>query len=442
MIANIPGSVPTGVDAVHNERPLGFGANINQGAAPDDGGARALGEPGRGARPGRGRRAAQLHGGASALRRRRPAHGLSRTARWQPSRRRFPTVAGTIVRRTPLRLVVPQRRHFHLDEAPPDRAGRGRLDARRLPAAAPRRCSTSSAASTRASASTARTSTCSTARCARAGSGGTSRGRRPPRAQGGDRQALADAPHALALGGGRALRAQAPRAAEGADEGRRLPKYDAVAERYSAHDYADAAAYYARRAQRRRRARLALAAGRDACSTSPAATAVSARHLLDARRRLPAASTRATRMVEVARRTLGDRRVRSATFEYVPPEPVDATTIFRSLYLVPDRRAFLEHVLGFTRVEARLRLRPARARGRRRSSPTCARPAGETVDAAPVPDAAARIAAGARAGATLSALEPLPGARALTRCASRCSSARRRERVAELHPSSRASHAP
>jgi GT2 family glycosyltransferase len=39
--------------------------------------------------------------------------------RWQPSRRRFPTVTGTIVRRTPLRLVVPQRRHFHLDEEPP-----------------------------------------------------------------------------------------------------------------------------------------------------------------------------------------------------------------------------------------------------------------------------------------------------------------------------------
>ena len=38
---------------------------------------------------------------------------------WQPSRRRFPTVSGTVVRRTPLRLVAPQRRHFHLDEPPP-----------------------------------------------------------------------------------------------------------------------------------------------------------------------------------------------------------------------------------------------------------------------------------------------------------------------------------
>jgi len=31
VIANIPGSVPAGVDAVHNDRPLGFGANVNKG---------------------------------------------------------------------------------------------------------------------------------------------------------------------------------------------------------------------------------------------------------------------------------------------------------------------------------------------------------------------------------------------------------------------------
>ncbi len=42
--------------------------------------------------------------------------------RWQPSRRRFPTVGGTIVRRTPLRLLVDpyrhQTRHYNLDEQP------------------------------------------------------------------------------------------------------------------------------------------------------------------------------------------------------------------------------------------------------------------------------------------------------------------------------------
>lgn len=39
---------------------------------------------------------------------------------WQPTRRRFPTVSGTLVRRTPLRRIFPplerQRSHYHLDE--------------------------------------------------------------------------------------------------------------------------------------------------------------------------------------------------------------------------------------------------------------------------------------------------------------------------------------
>ena len=42
--------------------------------------------------------------------------------RWQPSRRSFPTVRGTLVRRTPLRRVLHpeerQRRHYLLDERP------------------------------------------------------------------------------------------------------------------------------------------------------------------------------------------------------------------------------------------------------------------------------------------------------------------------------------
>ncbi len=118
VIANIPGSVPDGVDAVHNEHPLGFGANVNKGAAmtgaelvlsanPD-----AVPEP----------------GAVDALRAFMADHPRCGVAgprmvypdgTAQPSRRRFPTVLGTIVRRTPLRLVVPQRRHFHLDEEQP-----------------------------------------------------------------------------------------------------------------------------------------------------------------------------------------------------------------------------------------------------------------------------------------------------------------------------------
>jgi N-acetylglucosaminyl-diphospho-decaprenol L-rhamnosyltransferase len=118
VIANIPGSVPPGVEAVTNAAPLGFGANLNKGIAltsaelvvavnPD-----AVPEP----------------GAIAALASFMAAHPRCGVAgprmefpdgSWQPSRRRFPTITGTIVRRTPLRLVIPQRRHFHLDAAPP-----------------------------------------------------------------------------------------------------------------------------------------------------------------------------------------------------------------------------------------------------------------------------------------------------------------------------------
>jgi GT2 family glycosyltransferase len=118
VIANIPGSVPVGVDAVHNEQQLGFGANVNKGTAlttaelvlsvnpdavPEPGAVDAL----------RDFMAEHPHCGVAGPRMVYPDGSA------QPSRRRFPTVLGTIVRRTPLRLVVPQHRHFHLDEAQP-----------------------------------------------------------------------------------------------------------------------------------------------------------------------------------------------------------------------------------------------------------------------------------------------------------------------------------
>jgi GT2 family glycosyltransferase len=121
VIANIPDSVPADVEASHNEEPLGFAANLNKGVAltraplvlsvnPD-----AVPEPGA---------VAALEAFMSA----HPRCGVAGPrmlypdGTWQPSRRRFPTISGTIVRRTPLRLVLPQRRHFHLDEAPPAEA--------------------------------------------------------------------------------------------------------------------------------------------------------------------------------------------------------------------------------------------------------------------------------------------------------------------------------
>lgn len=120
VIANVVGSVPDEVDAVQNERPLGFGANVNRGVA------RTTAEFIVSANPD----AKPLPGAVDALRSFMEGHPRCGIAgprmefpdgRWQPSRRRFPTVTGTLVRRTPLRLVVPQRRHYHLDEAPPTR---------------------------------------------------------------------------------------------------------------------------------------------------------------------------------------------------------------------------------------------------------------------------------------------------------------------------------
>ena len=121
VIANVKGSVPDGVDALANDRPLGFAANINLGLTRTRGEAVLVSNPD----------AVAEAGAVAALREfmeSRPRCGVAGPrmeypdGSWQPSRRRFPTVGGTIVRRTPLRRVVPQRHHFHLDEQPPDEA--------------------------------------------------------------------------------------------------------------------------------------------------------------------------------------------------------------------------------------------------------------------------------------------------------------------------------
>jgi GT2 family glycosyltransferase len=118
VIANTPGSVPDGVAAVHNERPRGFAANINSGLAATIGEAVLIANPDTLPEP----------GAVAALREVMERHERCGVAgprmlfpggEPQPSRRRFPTVTGTIVRRTPLRRVVGQRHHLHLDEPAP-----------------------------------------------------------------------------------------------------------------------------------------------------------------------------------------------------------------------------------------------------------------------------------------------------------------------------------
>jgi GT2 family glycosyltransferase len=124
VIANLPGSVgavPDGVRVLENTRPLSFAANVNEGigvthgelvlaanpdAVPDEGAVATLAEF-MASRPRCGIAGPQL---------------LWPDGTWQPSRRRFPTVTGTVVRRTPLRFLFPplerQRSHYLLDERP------------------------------------------------------------------------------------------------------------------------------------------------------------------------------------------------------------------------------------------------------------------------------------------------------------------------------------
>ena len=118
VIANVPGSVPRGTVAIDNARPLGYAANLNLGLARSSADAMLAVNPDTRPEPG----AVEVLRDFMASRPRCGVAGprlVFPDGRPQPSRRRFPTVMGTIVRRTPLRRVVPQRRHYHLDEPVP-----------------------------------------------------------------------------------------------------------------------------------------------------------------------------------------------------------------------------------------------------------------------------------------------------------------------------------
>lgn len=118
VIANVPGSAPPGMSAIENERPLGYAANLNRGLRHTTGDALLAVNPD--TRPRLGA-VSELRMLMEAI----PRCGVAGPrlvypdGRLQASRRRFPTVTGTIVRRTPLRRFLPQRRHYHADEPVP-----------------------------------------------------------------------------------------------------------------------------------------------------------------------------------------------------------------------------------------------------------------------------------------------------------------------------------
>jgi N-acetylglucosaminyl-diphospho-decaprenol L-rhamnosyltransferase len=123
VIENMPLEIelPPGARALRNDRPLGFAANVNRGVAETTGDFVVVANPDTEPAPGA---VAILAEFASGDARRgvvgpqlRYPDGLP-----QPSRRRFPTVRGTLVRRTPLRYArrpfERQRDHYLLDENP------------------------------------------------------------------------------------------------------------------------------------------------------------------------------------------------------------------------------------------------------------------------------------------------------------------------------------
>jgi hypothetical protein len=98
-----------------NERPLGFAANANRGIARTSAPFVVVANPDTEAAPDAVailREFAEAHPRAGIV---GPAL-LNPDGSRQASRRRFPTVSGTLVRRTPLRLVLEAERHFYGDE--------------------------------------------------------------------------------------------------------------------------------------------------------------------------------------------------------------------------------------------------------------------------------------------------------------------------------------
>jgi GT2 family glycosyltransferase len=124
VIANTPGSVgevPVGVRVIENAAPQWLSRNVNRGIAETGGELVLFANPDAVPDPG-------AVSALAAFMDSRPRCGIAGPqmlwpdGTWQPSRRRFPTVTGTIVRRTPLRRFRPpyehQREHYHLDERP------------------------------------------------------------------------------------------------------------------------------------------------------------------------------------------------------------------------------------------------------------------------------------------------------------------------------------
>jgi N-acetylglucosaminyl-diphospho-decaprenol L-rhamnosyltransferase len=120
VIANLPLETEfTAARVLRNDRPLGFAANVNRGVAETKGEFVVVANPD--TEPAPDVVAILAEFAADDARRGIVGPQLRYPdGRLQPSRRRFPTVTGTLVRRTPLRYAARpferQRDHYMLDE--------------------------------------------------------------------------------------------------------------------------------------------------------------------------------------------------------------------------------------------------------------------------------------------------------------------------------------
>ena len=123
LVANLPLEIelPSNARLLANKRPRGFSANVNRGVGETSGDFVVIANPDTDPAPDAVRilrefAAARMRCGIAGPQLRYP------DGRRQPSRRSFPTVRGTLVRRTPLRIALHpahrQRRHYLLDERP------------------------------------------------------------------------------------------------------------------------------------------------------------------------------------------------------------------------------------------------------------------------------------------------------------------------------------
>jgi N-acetylglucosaminyl-diphospho-decaprenol L-rhamnosyltransferase len=124
VVANPPAPA-VDTTLIVNDKALGFAANANRGIAATSAPYVVLANPDTEAREDAVEllvKFAESHPRAGVL----GPQMLFPDGRWQPSRRRFPTVRGTIVRRTPLRAILrPEIRqvdHYLLDDRPTEPA--------------------------------------------------------------------------------------------------------------------------------------------------------------------------------------------------------------------------------------------------------------------------------------------------------------------------------